>query len=287
MKLKPPLTLKQQITLLRDRGMTIDCETTAEEFLQSNHYYRLNIYFHKLMNGKDHYSDNVNFLDIIDIYKNDRWLRNKLLFLLEPIEIKTRSQVSHYLAITYGTDSFYQEKVFKDHKKYCEVYRIFEKSINRNKFDPIVSHHNKHYEGKFPIWVVIEFLSFNSLSKLYQNMIERDKKVIARETFGVNEYYLGQWLHVLSVLRNICAHYGYLYQREYPIRPKINKSTGWNRKENLYLFAQLLIIKQLTAPKLWKDFIREISNYQQTSTNFVLEDYGFPDNWESYLYLGS
>ena len=54
MALKPALSVHDQIELLRQRGMTIDDEKKATAFLQSNHYYRLNIYFHKLMDSPDH-----------------------------------------------------------------------------------------------------------------------------------------------------------------------------------------------------------------------------------------
>ena len=80
------------------------------------------------------------------------------------------------------------------------------------------------YAGLFPIWVVIEFFSFNTLSKFYKNLLEKDKKSIAKEMYSVNDYLSGQWMHVLSIQRNICAHYGYLFRREYPIRPIIAKS---------------------------------------------------------------
>ncbi len=118
MALKPALSVHDEIELLRQRGMTIDDEKKATVFLQSNHYYRLNIYFHKFMDSPDHYQDDFKFSQIIAVYENDRWLRNKILSVLEPIEINTRTQISHHLALTYGSDAFYQAKVFKDNVKY-------------------------------------------------------------------------------------------------------------------------------------------------------------------------
>ncbi len=97
MPLKPALSIQDQIALLRTRGMIIDSETTAATFLASNHYYRLNIYFHKLMDSPDHFREGTQFSKVMAIYGNDSWLRNKILTILEPIEVKTRTQVSHYL----------------------------------------------------------------------------------------------------------------------------------------------------------------------------------------------
>jgi len=46
MDLKPALTIDEQISLLKKRGMTFVNEQKAKLFLSENNYYRLNIYFH-------------------------------------------------------------------------------------------------------------------------------------------------------------------------------------------------------------------------------------------------
>jgi len=283
MALKPALSVNEQINLLRGRGMTIDDERRAIDFLQSNHYYRLNIYFHKLMDAPDHYQNDVQLSQVIAIYENDRWLRNKVLSILEPIEINARTKISHYLALTYGSDVFYQENIFKDDMKYKEIADNFSNEIKRNAKDPVISHHLNRYGGIFPIWVVIEYFSFNTLSKFYKNLLEQDKKTIAKQMYGVNDYLFGQWLHVLSVHRNICAHYGYLFRREYPIRPVIAKSFNWDPVQNNKLFAQFLVMRRLSDRKLWQNFIHKVSDCENKRQFFNLQDYGFPSDWRSYL----
>lgn len=283
MSLKPALTIQNQIDLLRKRGMIIDGDSTASTFLSSNHYYRLNIYFHKLMNSPDHFRDGTRFSQVMAIYNNDSWLRNRLLTILEPIEIKTRTQISHYLGITYGSDAFYQKAICKDEAIYQVILDNFTNEISRNSKDPVIKHHKTNYGGYFPIWVVIEFLSFNTLSKYYGNLQEKDKKTIARNSYHVNDFFLGQWLHVLSVLRNICAHYGYLYRREYPLRPKMATEFGWDSSKNNRLFATFLVMHRLSEKAPWNEFIQEIGDREKTGSFFHLRDYGFPDDWRSYL----
>jgi len=51
---------------------------------------------------------------------------------------------------------------------------------------------------------------------------------MAKGPYNANDYLFGQWLHGLSIQRNICAHYGYLFRREYLIRPIIAKSYKWD-----------------------------------------------------------
>jgi abortive infection bacteriophage resistance protein len=283
MALKPALSIDDQIEVLRSRGMTIDDERKAIIFLQSNHYYRLNIYFHKLMDTPDHYRSDIRFSQVIAIYENDQWLRNKILFILEFIEINTRTKISHYLALTYGSDAFYQKNIFKDPAKYGEILKNFSDAIIRNSKDPVIVHHQKKYAGLFPIWVIIEYFSFNTLSKFYKNLLEKDKKLISKDMYCVNDYLFGQWLHVLSIQRNICAHYGYLFRREYPIRPIIAKSFIWDSTQDNKLFAQFLVMRRLSDRKLWQNFICTISDREKKRRNFRLQDYGFPSDWRSYL----
>ena len=283
MTLKLALTIHDQIELLRQRGMTIDDENKARIFLQSNNYYRLNIFFHKYMDSPNHYQSNVKFSQLMALYENDRWLRNKMLSILEPIEIRTRTQISHHLALTYGSNAFYQEKIFKDLKKYKEIFNNFSNEISRNTKDPVIVHHQKKYAGLFPIWVAVEFFSFNTLSKFYKILLEQDKKIIAKGFYNTNDYLLGQWLHVLSIQRNNCAHYGYLFRRDFPIRPIIAKSFNWDQKQDNKLFAIFLVIRRLSDRKLWEIFINNISESEKTRRFFHLSDYGFPSDWKSYL----
>jgi abortive infection bacteriophage resistance protein len=283
MTLKPALSIHDQIELLRNRGMIIDSETTAAEFLSSNQYYRLNIYFHKLMDSPDHFRAMTHFSQVMAIYANDSWLRNKILTVLEPIEIKMRTQISYYLGMIYGPDTFYRKGIYKNSAICQSILENFTKEISRNKSDPVIKHHQTNYEGLFPIWVVIEYLSFNTLSKFYSNLQEQDKKAIAGSSYRINDYILGQWLHVLSIMRNICAHYGYLYHREYPVRPIIAKSFNWDASKDNKLFAVFLVMRRLSEDQTWQRFMQSLETKVKSSPFFSLQDYGFPDNWRDYL----
>jgi abortive infection bacteriophage resistance protein len=234
------------------------------------------------MDTHDHFYKGTTFSEVMAIYNNDSLLRNKILTVLEPIEITTRTQIAHYLGVTYGSDVFYQKNFYKDELIWKSIMDNFSNEISHNYSDPVIKHHRTHYGGLFPIWVVVEFLSFNTLSKFYSNLQEKDKKVIAKNIYNVNDYLFGQWLHVLSNLRNNCAHYGYLYRREYPLRPIIAKSFRWSATKDNRLFALFLVMRRLSEHKLWEEFIQTLSDNEKTMPLFHLEDYGFPDNWRSY-----
>lgn len=283
MELKPALTIDEQLKVLRSRGLIIDNIEESRSFLQSNQYYRLNIYFHKFMDLDNHFKSHTNFRQIMWCYLNDRWLRNKILLLLEEIEIKAKTQIAYYLGINYGSNAFYISELYKVAAYQDQIIKAFNLEKLRNKKDPVILHHIQKYSGKFPIWVILEYLTFNSISKYFSNLQEKDKKIIAKEGFGLHETLYENWLHVLSVLRNICAHYGYLYRREYTVRPKIAREFGWDEKRNNELFALILIMRRLCEEKSWERFSNELENRTKKIESFNLLDYGFPGDWKLFL----
>jgi abortive infection bacteriophage resistance protein len=283
MPIKPALPVSDQINLLQQRGMRIESPAFAEAFLLQNNYYRLNIYFHKCMRTENQFIDGITFEDIVTIYQFDRWLRNRLLMLLEPIEIHMKTRIAYHLGRTYGSDCFYKSGCFKDAEGFKKVISDFENERSRNFKDPVIIHHETTYSGRYPIWVIVEFLSFKAISNIYSCMHERDKKQVAQASFGINEYYLGQWLHSFSVLRNICAHYGYLFKREFSVRPKLFREFGWDQNKNGSLFAMCLVLRRLSDQMDWSKFIRSLQEREKNLGKFSLKDYGFPTDWQRYL----
>lgn len=63
-------TIEEQIELLRSRGLKIDNEEQAKQFLLTNNYYRISGYSLTLRKN-DVFSPNASFQNIIDIYNFD------------------------------------------------------------------------------------------------------------------------------------------------------------------------------------------------------------------------
>ena len=58
--------------------------------------------------------------------------------------------------------------------------------IKRNYREPFVIHHKEKYNGKFPIWAVIELISFGALSRMYSNLKREDQRIVSRELLGLD-----------------------------------------------------------------------------------------------------
>ena len=283
--LKPPITISQQIELLESRGMLIDDHSLAAAYFQENHYYHLNIYFHKFMQPNcDYFLPGTSFSDIINANTNDSWLRRELTLLLEPLEIKLRSCLAYYLAIKYGSDVFYDRSVFNTKNYFERLFKSISNDLQKRRNDPVVLHHKNKYAGKFPIWVIVEFFSFNQTSKLFSSMKTSDQKHIASSYFkGLNEDFLGNWFHALSVLRNICAHFGYLYKRKHNPRPRMMPDFKWDKDKNDELFSFVLILHRLSENTIREKFINNLSKSTSQNPTFSLENYGFPADWQDFL----
>ena len=275
--LKPAITIEQQIELLESRGLVIDQKDKANLFLKDNNYYRLNVYFHKLMDNQNHFIPETNFSKVIKIYETDCYLRKQIFSMLEPIEIKLKTKIAYHIGCKYGSSAFYQKGIYKSARRCDQILQSFLKEISWEVKNPVISHHYERYSGYFPIWVIVEFLSFHNISKYYENLQTKDQKIIALEGFGINERLLISWFHSLSVMRNICAHFGYLYKREYAVPIKFGRDYAiYENKENT-LFGIFYCIKHLSNINQWTYFFDDVCEIVGKET--LIRDYFFPEDF--------
>jgi abortive infection bacteriophage resistance protein len=287
MNLKRPLCIDEQIDLLKKKGMLITNAQVANRFLHDNNYYRLNYYFKLFLDENNLFIDGCSFDNIIRIYYFDRWFRFRLLEILQPIEIKVRSNLAYYLAIKYGAEIFYNEEYFSSDEekrsKFLDIKNGFEREKESHIEKNVVDHHNSIYDGVYPIWVIVEFLSFSSISSLYGCLPYVDQKIFSLQEFKIGPKYLGSWLHSQSFLRNQCAHHKPLFERDFNIHPKIGNIFDWEASDNRNLFAMLLTIKRLSDPIIWNSFLVSFKRYVCANSMVPLYGYGIPDNWGDFL----
>ncbi len=83
-------TIDEQLEILRSRGLIIDDENIAKDFLLYNNYYRISGYSLTLRKNNI-FSKSASFQNIIDIYNFDHELRHLILQYLEIIEVRMKS----------------------------------------------------------------------------------------------------------------------------------------------------------------------------------------------------
>lgn len=283
MEVKKFLTFEEQLQYIKNKGFIISDKDKCLDFLKNVNYYNISAYFapFKTKNGK--YKSNIDFKCVYKMYEFDRKIRVLIFSAIEEVELHLRTQLSHYHANHYGALGYLNSENYnKYHKHNCFMEKIQKECIKKNINNPIISHHQNKYDGKIPIWVIVEFFSIGMLSKFYSDMKTQDKKAIAKQVFDTSFIYLDTWLKCLTILRNKCAHYSRLYNTRFIVRPKLNLSFN----KTPYLFEQLIVLKNLyTNAKTWNNnFIVSLSVLVEEYIEYInFEDIGFPENWKEIL----
>lgn len=101
----------------------------------------------------------------------------------------------------------------------------------------------------------------------------------------VRDKYLDGWIQSLVEVRNICAHYGRLYNLPLKHTPFLYKENRPYKGNKNKIFPVLLVIKRLLkANEQWGDFYKKIEETLDKHSQIVnLSFMGFPDDWKVVL----
>ena len=204
-----------------------------------------------------------------------------LLDIIENIEIAFRTHISYHLAHKYGPVGYKNPKNFNDKEFHNQFLLGLKENINKNKYRELfIKHHIKKYAGEFPIWVVVEILSFGNLSKLFKNMRNEDKEMICETYYKIPFQYIQSWLHNLSYIRNVCAHYSRLYNKTFKVFPKFSSRDKKLFKPTGRIFNTIFILKKLIFNNQeWLNFTKKLDNLFYDNPIINKKLLGFPDNW--------
>jgi len=284
---QPQMSINEQISNLRDKGLIIEDEEKAELFLNDVSYFRLIKAYSlglKVINGD--YNENIRFEDIMDLYLFNSDFRQALFVQIEKVEVNLRCRLSNYFCDKYGVLGY------EDINNFAVSEKIFQKNLDdiqkeiyRNSRAPFIKNFRKNYvDGKIPFYAVVEIFSFGTLSKFYKNMKTDDKKAVAK-MYGVNYTYFESWIENIAYVRNICAHYGRLYNAKFTKTPRMYKRYTEKGIKNLRVFATLLILKHLLPnDRRWENFVNTVELLIEKYPQVKLKYMDFPQNWKDYLF---
>ena len=110
-----------------------------------------------------------------------------------------------------------------------------------------------------------------------------DKKAVAT-LYGVGYTYLESWVEHIAFVRNICAHYGRLYNVNLAKTPKLYKQYTEKGISSIRVFATLLCIKHLiTNDQHWTAFVDKLDKLFHKYPHVDKKLMGFPDDWVNIL----
>lgn len=238
-QLKAWLSVEDQIALLRRRGMHVPGDGSAEHLLSTIAYYRLSGYWYLYRqpdpDRQDRplstFVDGATLSEVKNLYDFDRRLKLLILSGIERIEVALRARLGHVLG-SHGALCYEDPRTFRPTFLHAEWLNLAHRRVARTRKsnDEVVLHHDAHYDGLIPIWVLTDMLDFADISKLYKAMFAEDQRQISqwlnvipapRASKEVRRKWashppLANWLENLTVVRNICAHHGRLWNRQLP-----------------------------------------------------------------------
>jgi len=292
---KPALTIPEQITKLKHRGLIINDTPRAEHYLINVGYYRLSGYWITMQSDKvNHiFKPNSTFDNVISIYQFDRELRLLLFEIIERIEIALRTRMVYHLSHEVNPWWFEDSTNFKNTVAHTDTLISIDRELQQTKEEFIKEHYLKYHTDtrRPPAWKTLNICSFGTISKLYGNLADRlqSKDLIAKEFGTANKSYLPSWLQAISQIRNICAHHGRIWNKNLPTIPKLlpkppnrwiaNIPTGSDQNK---LYIQICCMKYIY------DSI-ETSNHISKRIQVLFRKYpnidqgalGFQPGWES------
>ncbi|KFC74546.1 Abortive infection bacteriophage resistance protein [Bosea sp. LC85] len=288
---KPSLSISDQIVLLVRRGMAVPDPARAEHFLRHISYYRLRAYWLPFeqpaaADGDHTFRKGTSFEDALQLYMFDRHLRLLVMDAVERIEVSLRGGWAHHLAVTYGPHGYINPQIYGDPANYATALASLIEEIGRSR-DTFIIHYGRKYSDPQlpPIWMAAEVMSLGRLSKWIGNLGARaDRQAIAK-TYGLDEKVLLSIAHHLTVVRNICAHHGRLWNKQFTVTMMVPNSPGslklaMNPQTTRKLYNTLATVGymlQVIAPgSEWRRHLIELLDAYPLAPPAEM---GFPANW--------
>jgi abortive infection bacteriophage resistance protein len=287
---KPAKTYREQLEILRGRGLTVSDETVALHCLEHHNYYRLSAYRFPFVeqNDPDRFLPGATFERLWSLYCFDRVLRGLVSEAVKRVEISVRAKWAYVLGHEHGPQSYEHASVFYNAQRHTAALTQLDEELERSQ-EVFVAHYRKKYGmQRPPIWAACEVMSFGLLSRFYENIKrDRDKKQIAN-TYSLSIDNLKSALEHCVYLRNLCAHHTRLWNRRFTVSLQIPKSTPAAVIPNLNPAADRLIYNSLVVLVHFVTVIEpkttwptRLLRHLETLEPVLLVQMGIPIDWKS------
>lgn len=284
---KSPISIQEQLQLLKDKKLTINNQDEARHFLEVVSFFRLKPYLRPFQNCAGDFKANIDFNDIIKLYDFDRRLRLLMIDAIERIEVGMRAIINDYMTTKYQDSHWYlQTEPFCDWYKNGEHNKFISKIEQKQEISK--DNYTRYYTDSYctpkflPSWAMFEELSMTDLSLLFKALKNSDKKDIS-EQLGLPRDYklLSKWLHSSTDIRNICAHHGRLWNKVLGTQPEL--PIEWNKtisKERIYIIFIIFnyLMQKISPASNWSNRLIELFN---EFPNVDLSAMGMPEDWKT------
>jgi abortive infection bacteriophage resistance protein len=289
---KPAKTYCEQLTILKDRGLSVASDDEALRWLRRVNYYRMSAYFNVFKESppSEAFIPDASFENVIDLYVFDCRLRSLFMVAMERIEVSLRTAIAYEMSHTFGTFSH------TDPDTYSSWFLRPRRPGKPIPFDELMDNiHNeekrakelfvKAYRAKYtleshlPVWMAVELISFGKLSMMFEGLRSATKTKIAGQ-YGLAERPFQSWMHTLASIRNTTAHHGRLWNRTLGVRPVLPRNWMCHvpATDRIYCVAVMIqhLLRTIGNGSRWKC---RLSDLFSAHPGIPLNPMGFPVKW--------
>lgn len=304
--IKPFITYSDQLNILiQKKQLNISDLSYAEGKLHDIGYYSLidgykDIFYNPMTRT---YAKDTNFTDIVALYEFDENLRSLVFKYICHVEQKIRSLISYSFCETFSEkqsaylNSSNYNVSKKNHHDIFKLISILTYEATQNTEHSYVVYQRNTY-GNVPLWVIMKTLTLGQTSKMYSFMLPSIKSKVSIHYNNITEKELIQYLKVLTIFRNICAHnerlFSFKSRFEIP-NTILHKKMRIPQKGTQYLygkhdmFALLIAFRYLLDKEDFKVLKKELTKLftsfstatSVTQKNKLLQAMHFPSNWSN------
>jgi abortive infection bacteriophage resistance protein len=223
---KPALPIEAQIAQLEERGMAFADRAAAARYLREINYYRLRGYWlrREVDRAKHQFHPETTFDDVLADYVFDRELRLLVMDAIERVEVSVRTRWAHELGLRHGSHAHLDSTLFKarsQHWNHPDAVAGLIRAVEQSR-EIFIQHLRSTYDELLPpIWAVVEVMSLGQISRWLDNLRHAADRNAIAEGYDLDESLLASALHHLTVVRNICAHHGRLWDRSIAIKSQL------------------------------------------------------------------
>ena len=288
----------QLIQKLRNAGMIIDSQDEAEMALTTIGYYRLKGYsFHYMDPSTQKYVSGTHFSNVLKLYHFDSELSHLLFSYLSQIEVALRARLVNAFQITQDALILHDPSAFKDKQIYWRNQGTIASEINRSN-DVFIEHNFNNHEGAIPLWASVEIMSFGTISKTIKNMKTGSNSAFSTliqnykfknangNVINPSKDMFTSWLQAVSVMRNICAHNGRIYNRAISTRPQLIFSDIINPQPRYNGLYQIILSMKYLRPsdESWAIFTNDFNKLLIKYTGvYNINRLNFPSDWKNHF----
>ncbi len=308
------LTIEEQISFLKNKGILFKNESKAKTILSKKSYYNIiNGYsdpFLFLKNPKK-YKKDVYFEEIYSLYFYDTRIRTLILPYIIEVENNIKTEIIYAFCnarrkdelLKEMTEEYLLKEYYDSNENKSEQVKNLISDINlmresRKKSSESFEYYLKNY-GYIPLWVLATQMTFGMISKFYECMPISCRMSVAK-IYNLPENHLRTILKILTLIRNACAHGNriYCFSHKFSLPSKFENDSfnsiqsfindGYGKTD---LFSVIICLKILLDKKNFKSLINSIknetkyinSNLHSVKIDEIYKYMGFPKNWEHIL----